>query len=330
MKSVLIFGITGSVGVYLSTHLADIGFKVTGVGFRSSDNGFFEEIGIEYLSLDITKQEDFIKLKGRCFDSIVHLAGAMPSKMEGYKPNLYLDTVVKGTLNVLEYARVNKIPKLIFTQTRADSNHFLGTKDPVPSDITKSFPLKGDHSVYTICKNAAVDLIEHYHHEYGLSRFILRLPTIYAYHPDKFFYVNGNKKTKAYRLLMDKAIKSEPIEIWGDPSLEKEITYVKDLVQIIEKAIWSEKSGGVYNVGRGKGVSLEEQIRGIIEVFSPQDNPSPVIYRPEMPDGRQFIHDITKTIEDLGYNPQYDYKSLLIDFKKEMEMNRFQKIWGNG
>jgi len=47
-----------------------------------------------------------------------------------------------------------------------------------------------------------------------------------------------------------------------------------------------------------------------------------------MPNGRQFVHDISKTKKELGYEPQYDYRKLLIDFKKEMEVNRFEKLWG--
>lgn len=328
MKRILIIGVTGSVGTYLADHLSKCGFLVTGIGSRSSDNGFFSEIGVQYISLDITKEENFSKLDGFTFDAVVHLAGAMPSKMEGYNPTAYIQTIMQGTLNVLNYIQRAQVPKIIFTQTRADSNHLMGTTKPVPADITRSFPLKGDHSVYTICKNAAVDLIEHYHRSFGISRFILRLPTIYAYHPDKFFFVNGVKKIKAYRYLMDRATNALPIEVWGDASLKKEITYVKDLVQIIQKAIESPLQGGFYNVGRGSGVSLIEQIKGIVEVFSPKDNQSELIFRPEMPDSRQFIHDISKTIKDLGYTPAYNYIELLEDFKQEMVLNRFAKLWG--
>lgn len=329
MKRVLIIGVTGSVGAYLAVHLSKNGYAVTGIGSRSSDNGFFDEIGVKYISLDITKEENFAKLDGLAFDTVIHLAGAMPSKMEGYNPSAYIQTIMHGTLNVLNYVRKSQISKIIFTQTRADSNHLMGTTVPVPADITRSYPLKGDHSVYTICKNAAVDLIEHYHHSFGIARFILRLPTIYAYHPDKYFYVNGVKKVKAYRYLMDQASQGLPIEVWGDPNLKKEITYVKDLVQIIEKAIESPLSGGFYNVGCGVGVSLIEQIQGIVKVFSPKDKSSELILRPEMPNSRQFIHDISKTVKDLNYTPAYNYIDLLEDFKKEMELNRFAKLWGH-
>ena len=130
----------------------------------------------------------------------------MPAAMKGYEPRKYIDSIVIGTLNVLNFALKTHVKKIIFSQSRADSNYLMGKK-PIPSDIVKKFPLTGDHAVYSICKNAAVDMIEHYYYQYKLKRFILRLPTIYAYHPNKYFYVDGIKKTIAYRLIMDKAMK---------------------------------------------------------------------------------------------------------------------------
>lgn len=329
MSKIIIFGATGSVGTYTALDLHNRGFEVIAVGRRGSDNGFFAQYDIPYYSVNIHKRESFDKLPINNIGQVLHFAGAMPSKMSGYNPQSYIDSIVTGTYNVLEYARNVGAQKIIFTQTRADSNHLMGGTAPIPSDIQRSYPKKGDHAIYTICKNTAVDLIDHYFHEYDLKRFILRLPTIYAWHPGKYFYVNGQKRMKAYRYLMEQAMKGESIEIWGDPSKQKEIVYVKDLVQIIRSAIQSTSEGGFYNVGNGFGISLEEQIKGIIEVFSPENNKSKIVYRKDKPDARQFIHDISKTIDELGYKPAYTYLEMLSDFKKEMDVNRFKLLWGN-
>ena len=327
METVLIFGATGTVGANTALDLKSKGYNVIAVGRRKSDNNFFKDYGIGYYSVDISKKEDFSSLETIKINSIVHCAGAMPATMKDFDPQQYIDSIVTGTLNILNFALRMKVDKIIFTHTRADSSYLMGTKTPVPSDIERKFPLKGDHSIYTICKNAAVNLIEHYYHEYGLRRFILRLPTIYAYQKDPYYYVNGEKKWMAYRFIMQQAINGERIEIWGNPNKEKEIVYIKDLCQLIEKCIESPIEGGVYNVGRGVGVTIESQIKGIVEVFSEKNNISEVVYKPEMPDSRQFIHDISKTKSDLGYEPKYDYMNLLLDFKNEMQINRFAKLW---
>lgn len=326
-ETILITGATGTVGAYLSLYLKEKGYNVIASGLRENDNGFFKDNSIRYISVDVSKASDFDKLEGLHVDTVVHMGGSMPATMEGYHPDRYVESIVMGTLNTLEYMRREKVLKIIFGQSRADSNYLMNQARPIPSDIEKRYPETGDHSIYTICKNAAVDMINHYHYQYGIKRFILRLPTIYAYHPNPYFYVDGIKKPIAYKLLIDKAIRGEPIEVWGNPGRAKEITYVKDLLQIIERSILSNRSGGMYNVGRGVGVTLDEQIKGIIKVFS-SEKQSNLIYRPDKPDARQFVHDISKTKQELGYEPQYDYMAMLQDMKVEMNVNRFEKLWG--
>ena len=325
---IVVFGATGTIGAYTSVILKEKGVDVVAVGRRKSDNGFYEEKEIKYYSIDIVNKADFDVLSSEtAIDAIVHLAGVMPAQMEGYHPQQYIDSIVTGTLNVLDFAVDKGVKKIVFITSRADSNYLMG-KEPIPSDIVKKFPLNSDHSVYSICKNAAVDLIEHYYYKYGLKRFVLRFTTVYAYHPNKYFHVDGVKRPMAYRYLMDQAMEGRDIEIWGDPSKGKEIVYVEDAVQLIEKSLLAECDGGVYNLGRGVPVTLDEQIKGIIDVFSKPDKKSHIIYRPDKPDAREYVNDISKPMKELGYKPQFDYIEGLKAFKREMEIQRFAKLWG--
>lgn len=327
IETIVVFGATGSVGVYTTLHLKKTGYDVVAVGHRKSDNGFFAKYGIPYYSVDISNKECFNILPRRV-DQILHFAGAMPARMSGYDPYQYIDSILLGTLNILEYGRMLKISKIVFTQSISDILYLFGTINPILPNVERKNPLIGDHSVYSISKNAAVDLIEHYYFQYGIKRFILRLPTIYLYHPNPYYYVEGQKKWMGYRLLIDKAIKGEDIEIWGNPKSEKEIVYVKDFVQIVEGCVKSDLDGGIYNVGTGVGVSIEEQIYEIIDVFSEPNNRSKVKYCPEKPSSPQFRLDISNTIKDLAYNPQFSYINYLYDFKKEMKNNPFKLLWG--
>ena len=328
MSKTIIFGATGKLGAYAALYLKNCGHEVIAVGRRNSDNGFFHDYNIDYYSVDIQNENEFNKLPQNDIANVLHFAAIMPAAMKGYEPRQFIHNSIGGTLNILEYCRLINADRVVYTHSHADTSHLQGKPDVIPADIQRSFPLTGDHSVYAICKNAAVDLIEHYHHQYGLKRFVLRLPTIYTYIPDPFFYVNGKRKMRAYRYLIERARKGEQIEIWGNPKLRKEIVYVKDFCQIVEKTISTNKGGGMYNVGLGIGISLEEQIRGIIDVFSPPNKKSEIIYRPDKPNANEFIHDISKTIDDLGYKPEFNYLQGLLDFKAEMEKNRFAKLWG--
>lgn len=68
----------------------------------------------------------------------------------------------------------------------------------------------------------------------------------------------------------------------------------------------------------------------MVEVFSPQCHPSEIIERPEKPDTASYIMDVSKTVKELDYMPQYDYLSYLKDMKNEMETEPFSQLWGKG
>lgn len=106
------------------------------------------------------------------------------------------------------------------------------------------------------------------------------------------------------------------------------MVYIKDFIRLVKLAIDSDIEGGIYNVGNGWQVSLEEQILGIIKVFSPKDNPSPVIYVKDKPDPLENAFEITKIKRDFGYEPLYTYILQLEDLKHDMETEPFAKLWG--
>jgi UDP-glucose 4-epimerase len=159
MKTILIFGATGTVGAYAAVELSK-NYHVIAVGRRGTDNGFFSDYGTEYFSVDISHKNDFKKLPKSNIDAVIHVAGVMPARMEGYNPHTYIDSEIHGTLNILEYMSSIGAEKIIFSQAGNNNVYGLG-RTPVPPDIQKVFPVNTDHSVYTIYKNAAVDVIEH-------------------------------------------------------------------------------------------------------------------------------------------------------------------------
>lgn len=326
MKTIIIFGATGGIGAYTALHLSNSKeYNVIAVGHRKSDNGFFDQYGIKYFSVDIADYNTFEVLPIKGIDAVVNLAGVLPAR--SYNPRMYIQSFTMGQLNVLEYMNRVGCKKIISAQTPADLWYLQNTTDPMPADALRSFPPSTDHSIYTIAKNAAIDITEYYHNTFGISRFILRFFNVYMFHPNPYYYVDGIKRMMSFRLLMDRAENGDDIEVWGDPSRSKEMLYVKDLSQLIEQCIESSLEGGIYNVGSTKQVTLEEQIDGIIKVFT-KETQSKKVYCPEKPDSLFNHLDISKTIKELGYNPKYSYIDSLFDFKKEMLENRFEKLWG--
>ena len=204
-------------------------------------------------------------------------------------------------------------------------NGYLKDKKPLKPDLLRKPIFVGDHAIYTVTKCAAADLIECYHQMYGIKNFIFRLPNIYLYSPEMYYYVNGEKKFISYRYLIQRAIEGKDIEMWGNPDLGKDVIYVKDLCQMIFKSLFVQLQTGVYNAGTGVKTTMREQIEGIVKVFSPKDKPSKIIECPEKKDCDDFVMDIENAKKELGYEPKYDYISYLEDYKKEMKQNKFRK-----
>ena len=324
---VLVLGATGNLGAYSAMALKKEGYDVIAAGRRKSDNGFFSDYEIPYYSIDITNKDDFDSLLDLGITTVVNFAGELPSRCS-FNPQMLIKTITEATLNVLEFMRKVGAKKIVFPTTPYDLFEHHESGKPMGADLLRSFPETGDHSVYAIAKNAAVDLIQHYHYEYGISRFILRFFTIYQYHPNAYHYADGKMRMMPYRMLMDKAMNSEPICIYGNPNRVKEMVYIKDFTKVVVNAVKSDLSGGFYNIGSPYRVSLEEMIRGIVEVFSPENNKSDISYDREKPDTLQSMLDYSKTVDDLDYHPEYTYLKMLQDFKKEMENEPFAKLWG--
>ena len=323
---IVVFGATGGIGAYTLLHLFEKNkYELVAVGHRLNDNGFFEEKGIPYYSVDIADYNTFDCLPKEDVYAVVNLAGVLPAIK--YDPRLFVSSFTMGQLNVLEYMREIGCKKIIFAQTPADLWYLQNTNDPMPADAQRSFPPSTDHSIYTIAKNAAIDITQYYQNTFGIQWFALRFFNVYLFESNPFYHVDGVKRWKSFRLLIEKAKKGEDIEVWGDPTRSKEMVYVKDVAQLIGQCVEDNEHCGIYNVGGPRQVTLEEQIDGIIEVFT-KDKKSKKIYRPDKPDALFNHLDITKTVKELNYTPQYGYIDWLKDFKDEEENNRFECLWG--
>ena len=328
MKKIIIFGATGNVGSYVLKYAREYfdtkEYEVIASGRRKTD--FFEKRGIPYYSVDLTKAEDFDVLPQEDVYAVIYLAAEIPSYMDDYQPDKYIKSNIIGAYNVLEYCRKIKADRILFSTTVFDISLSATNGAVLKPDMPHNFSYKGDHAVYVISKNTAIELIEHYHQEYGLKKFIFRFPTIYNYSPYHYYYPNGVKTLRPVYRMIEQAKKGEPIELWGNPEYSKDMVHVYDCAQMICKAVEVDREEGFYNVGTGKPVTLKEQIETIIKVFSPKDHPSEIIYCPEKPAGGGFLMDVQNAKEELGYEPQYDCLKLFEDYKKEMEINRFEEL----
>ena len=330
MGKIVVLGATGTLGLPICRYLKDKGYDVFAVGHSLKGKELFERLGITFSTIEIEKAEQFDNLPNSNVDCVLNFAGALPAMMKESSSNaMYSDTIVRGTINVIDYMLRVGCKKLIFPQSVYDLHYLFGTPEPLSPDAERVNPLEGDHSVYVICKNAAIDIIKYYENTYGIQGIVLRLPGVYQYHPKPFILINGKKRIKLERVWIEKAKKGETLEIWGDSQRILESVCIEDFLQIIEKSIESKTAKGIYNVGNGCKTTLERKVLDIRDVFSKKENLSNVVYLPNKPNCTQYVLDIEKTKRDLGYCPQYDWKKYLINLKWHMENEPNKDIWGS-
>lgn len=117
MKKVVVFGASGNTGTYFVKYFlennSDKDYEVVAVGTRETQK--FDELGVTYYRVDITKKEEFDKLPEDVY-AVVDLAGAMPARMKGYDPQYYIDVNITGNLNILEYCRKNHADRILFAR----------------------------------------------------------------------------------------------------------------------------------------------------------------------------------------------------------------------
>lgn len=327
-NKVLVLGATGHLGAYTALHLKNCGYEIVAVGHRASDNGFFASKDIRYIgNFALENEESYFNLP-KDIDAVVHLAGTMPAHADA-SPMPYVQSIIVGMVNLCEWLKNSTVCKrVIFNTTPSDVCAFFGSAVPVPDDAPRSFPKDGgDHAVYAIAKTAAVDILESYKYSAGISSCVFRHLTVYGYQPNPFYAVNGVKKMLPWRFILEKAANGERVEIWGDPLRKKELLYIKDFTKAIECALRTD-ADGIFNLSGDRPYTLEEQIDGIIEVFSPCDNKSKKIYLPNKPNTPQNLLDSTKARTQLNWIPAYSWAQALEDMKKEMETEPFAGLWG--
>lgn len=326
---VIIIGATGFIGMYTVERFLKEGKEVFATGRNPHTVQRLKEWGVPCVPLDISQKKDFEKLPKENVEAVLLLGGLLPANCKvdiskDENADDYIRINVIGTINTLEYCRQNGIKKIISCSSYADVAGAWKKGKALKETEPRNYKLSGDHAVYVISKNAANDIIEYYNQQHGMQGAVFRLPPVYGVGPHGSIYVDGKPYKSGIQTFIEKAEKGEPIEIWGDPHISRDIIYVKDVAEAFVKAVQSEKTKGLYNMTSGTELELEEQVKAVIEVFGGEKK-SEIIYRPDKPNNTpSFLFDMSKAKRDFGFVPQYtSYVEMMKDYKKELASGRW-------
>jgi UDP-glucuronate 4-epimerase len=243
------------------------------------------------------------------FSVIVHLAaraGVRPSLSE---PQLYAETNVNGTLNLLELAREHNIKQFVF----GSSSSVYGINAKVP--FSEEDPTRQPISPYAATKAAGELLCHTYSHLYGIRTIALRFFTVYGarQRPDLAIH-------KFARLIDE----DKPIPVFGDGTTRRDYTYIDDIIQGVRAAM--DYTGSDYeaiNLGESRTVELQE----LIELLEKALGKRALIDRhpPQPGDVPQTFADITKARRLLGYAPQTEIEEGIGRFVEWFRRNAGKK-----
>lgn len=326
MKRVIVFGATGQLGCYSALALKEQGYDVVAVGRRTSDGGFFESRGIKFIGgFNIEDSESFEMLPETHYDAVVNMAGTMPAHADmNMMP--YVQSIVVGTVNLCNWMKTVGCKRIVFNTTPSDVAEHWGTIKPIDDDASRSFPKNGnDHAVYAICKRAATDILEHMSIAEGFQPCVFRHFMVYGWHPDAYYYLNGEKRMLPWRFMIRKCISGEGIDVYGDPTRLKELLYIKDFAAAVVRAVGTDICG-IFNLAGYKPYSLDEMVDGIMAAFGTENTPKR--YRPDMPDTPQILLSGEKSKKVLGWEPKWTWEAACRDMREESISNPIELMWG--
>ena len=241
MKTVLITGGAGFLGVYLSRFLLARGFKVICLDVADFTADDIKN-KIIFLQTDIKDKKKLIS-DFKNIDYVVHAAAALPI---AHDRKIIFDTNVEGTKNVLEAALKNKIKRLVFISSTA----VYGVPKKVPeqeSDIIAPIGHYGESKV------EGEKLCTEYFKK-GLSVNILR--------PKTFL---GPERLGVFTLWFEAIYQGRPVVILGNGNNLYQLLDVNDLCDAIYNGLLTKADGEVFNIGAKKFGTWKQDLGALIK-----------------------------------------------------------------
>lgn len=259
-QNILVTGGDGFIGSHLVEMLVHKGARVRALSYYNSFNswGWLESMDcldqVEVVCGDI-RDPHFCRELAKGMDTIFRLAALIAIPYSYVAPDSYVDTNVKGTLNLCQAARENGVSRLIHTST----SEVYGTARYVPIDETH--PLQ-PQSPYSASKIGADHMALSYHLAFGLPVTIAR--------PFNTYGPRQSARAVIPTIIGQIASGQKQIEL-GDLSPTRDFNYVSDTCRgFLALARSDDTIGEVVNIGSGKEISVADTL-GLIKKLMNSD-----------------------------------------------------------
>lgn len=223
-------------------------------------------------------------------DAVMHLANSTnPNTSESDRIRDVEENLI-GTLQLLEACVNRSVSKFVFASS---GGTVYGTPSAIPIPEThETNPI----SAHGAMKLAAEKYVQMYGAQLGLEYLILRCAN--AYGPGQ----TGEHGQGIIGRAIEKALRDETLEIWGDGTVVRDFVYVEDVAEALLLAITSDATREVVNIGSGTRTSVNDIVDLVGRAVG---RPLRVTYTPSRPiDVPVSILDITKAASVLGWKPR--------------------------
>lgn len=297
MKKILITGADGFIGSHLTEMLLKKGHKVKALSYYNSFNywGWLEDIkenkNLEIISGDI--RDPFLcKQITKDVDVVYHLAALIAIPYSYVAPGSYIDTNVKGTLNICQAAMENKCSRILITST----SEVYGTAKYVPID--EKHPLQ-PQSPYSASKIGADSIAMSYYSSFGLPLTIAR--------PFNTYGPRQSARAVIPTIITQMSAGVKKIRL-GDSKPTRDFNYVTDTCEgFIRLAECKEAIGEIINIGSDTEISVEDTFKIIkrlmkskSEMFTEKER-----IRPKNSEVFRLCCDNSKIKKLCGYEPKH-------------------------
>lgn len=296
---ILVTGADGFIGSHLTEALVRSGYDVRAFVFYNSFNswGWLDHCEkdlrgqFEVFAGDI-RDSNGVRAAMKDCNAVLHLAALIAIPFSYHSPDTYIDTNVKGTLNIVQAARDLEVVKVVHTST----SEVYGTAQFVP--ITEDHPLQGQ-SPYSASKIGADQIAMSFFTSFDTPITILR--------PFNTYGPRQSARAVIPTIITQIANGSEKIKLGAlDPT--RDFNYVADTVNGFIAALKSEKNmGEVVNIGSNFEISIKDTTELIasvmgVEVEIVEDEQR---LRPEKSEVERLWSSNKKALELLNWKPEY-------------------------
>lgn len=293
---VLLTGCAGFIGYHTTRYLLARGDEVTGLDnvspyydpkLKESRLKQLEgKKGFTFIRGDILDRATVAKaMKG--VDRVIHLAALAGVRYSFEHPEEYIAINIDGFFNVLDEVRKQKINGLVY----ASSSSVYGGNDKLPAEETDR--TDNQLSLYGMNKKDNELMAHTYHHLYGIPMTGLRFFTVYG---------PWGRPDMALFLFTDAILRGHPMNIYGQGKMQRDFTYVDDIVSGIVASADKNYPEEIFNLGCGRQEELMDFVTMIEKACGKEGKK--VFMEMQPGDVRASLAGIEHARKMLGYSPK--------------------------